>query len=406
MEQHPVPQNISSYQFHLVGDMTLKQFLEIGGGVLVAVLFYATGLPGIIKLPLILISCGLGAALAFVPLEERPLEQWIFAFFRSVYSPTQFHWDKKQDVKYFADESATENTGASTQNTKTNPVSNIPFLNKLDSSESSYLSKLAGVFNPTVSQTATPAIETKQEIQTHNETVINHPSFNPNPINSASQSDSTQTQTTNTQTIPQINANTDNSRINVTASFNTNSSGDILTEHIQGGETPIQATPSVQQPKEVVVPTSGPISVEPTIEERPKIVVQEIKRPVEKIDITQTAVNPTLIGGAVGDAQQASFSVNAAPPSLPTIPNTISGQVMDSTSHIIEGAILEIKDAEGRAVRALRTNKAGHFLIVTPLINGKYNIVLEKEGYNFEPIEFEVNGGIIQPIAIRAKAIN
>jgi len=31
MEQHPIPQQISSYEFKLVGEMTLKQFLKAAG---------------------------------------------------------------------------------------------------------------------------------------------------------------------------------------------------------------------------------------------------------------------------------------------------------------------------------------------------------------------------------------
>ncbi len=111
-EQHPVPQNISSYQFHLVGDMTLKQFLELAAGVVVGIIFYATGLPSLIKWPLIFLSAGFGAALAFIPFEERPLEQWIFAFFRSIYSPTLFHWEKQSGVKYFQDENQPVATAA------------------------------------------------------------------------------------------------------------------------------------------------------------------------------------------------------------------------------------------------------------------------------------------------------
>ena len=33
MEQHPIPQQISSYQFKLVGDMALAQFGKTAGGV-------------------------------------------------------------------------------------------------------------------------------------------------------------------------------------------------------------------------------------------------------------------------------------------------------------------------------------------------------------------------------------
>jgi hypothetical protein len=103
------------------------------------------------------------------------------------------------------------------------------------------------------------------------------------------------------------------------------------------------------------------------------------------------------------NTQGAQFSVEAAPPMPPSQPNTVVGQVMDSKGKIVEGAILEIKDIAGRPVRAVKTNKLGHFLIVTPLSDGTYEIETEKEGLNFEPIKFEAGGSIIPPIAIRAQ---
>src|SRR6266404_3024588 len=144
-EQHPVPQNISSYQFHLVGDMTLKQFLELAAGVVVGVILYATGLPGIIKWPLIGISVIFGAALAFVPLEERPLEQWVVAFFRSVYSPTLFHWEKNDATKYFQEEPDGQTRGF------TPTTANVVAAPKLDTAEKSYLSRLSSIFSPSSS---------------------------------------------------------------------------------------------------------------------------------------------------------------------------------------------------------------------------------------------------------------
>ncbi|MCX6705429.1 MAG: PrgI family protein, partial [Candidatus Woesebacteria bacterium] len=107
MEQHPIPQNVSSYQFKLVGDMTLKQFFQLAGGFLVAFIFYSSPLIGIVKWPFVIVSAILGAAMAFVPLEERPLERWIFAFFRAIYSPTEFFWKKTAaPVKFFQDEAS------------------------------------------------------------------------------------------------------------------------------------------------------------------------------------------------------------------------------------------------------------------------------------------------------------
>src|SRR3989344_6679120 len=105
MEQHPIPQQISSYQFRLVGDMTLKQFFQLAGGFLVALIFYSAPLIGIVKWPFVIVSSVLGVALAFLPLEERPLERWIFAFFKAIYQPTEYFWKQTATpAKFFQDE--------------------------------------------------------------------------------------------------------------------------------------------------------------------------------------------------------------------------------------------------------------------------------------------------------------
>jgi len=94
MEQHPIPQHISSYQFRLVGSMTLKQFLKLAGGLVLAFIFYSTRLVFLLKWPLVLGSAFLGVALAFLPINERPLEVWILSFFRAIFSPTIYLWRK------------------------------------------------------------------------------------------------------------------------------------------------------------------------------------------------------------------------------------------------------------------------------------------------------------------------
>ncbi len=95
MEQHPVPQHIASYEFHLVGDMTLKQFGYLASGVVVGLIFYASGLPFYVKWPVIVFFGVLGVALAFFPIQERPLSQWIVAFTKAIFNPTQFIWQKR-----------------------------------------------------------------------------------------------------------------------------------------------------------------------------------------------------------------------------------------------------------------------------------------------------------------------
>lgn len=101
MKQHPIPQDITNYKFHLIGSMTLKQFAELAVAVVIAFIIYKTNLIGIVKWPLIFIVVGLGAMIAFVPIEERPLDHWIKTFFKNIYKPTKFFWKKANKIPDF-----------------------------------------------------------------------------------------------------------------------------------------------------------------------------------------------------------------------------------------------------------------------------------------------------------------
>jgi len=101
MKQHPIPQDITNYKFHLIGSMTLKQFAELAVAVVLAFIIYKTNLIGLVKWPLIFFTVGLGAAIAFVPIEERPLDHWIKTFFKNIYRPTKFFWRKSNKIPDF-----------------------------------------------------------------------------------------------------------------------------------------------------------------------------------------------------------------------------------------------------------------------------------------------------------------
>lgn len=96
MEQHAVPQPITSYEFRLVGDMTIKQFGKLAAGLILALIVYAINPPALIKWVFIFLFSGVGAAMAFVPFEGRPIDIWIIAFFKRIYSPTQYIWRQKE----------------------------------------------------------------------------------------------------------------------------------------------------------------------------------------------------------------------------------------------------------------------------------------------------------------------
>lgn len=282
MEQHPIPQQITSYQFRLVGDMTLKQFFELAGGVVVGLIFYSTPLHPLIKWPLIFFSTLLGIALAFLPFEDRPLEDWIIAFFRSIYSPTIYAWKKlPAGIKFFRDEAPGATISAAGGEDAAKPA----FAKKLDSFEKNFLAGVGSLFGAS-------------------------------------------------QTVPEIP-----------------------------------------------------------------------KAPAAAVNLPQTTtegISPLASKGLSATAG-AEFSYAASPPAPPSLPNTIVGQVLDADGKILETVILEVRDASGRPVRALRTNKLGHFMVVTPLINGPYELVAEKEGYEFDAVRFDAIGELIPPIVIKAE---
>lgn len=94
IQQHPLPQDISSYRFRLIGDMTLKQFASLGICVLLAIISYSFPLPFFFKYPLVLVFLLLGVGMAFVPVQGRSLDVWLIAFIKSIYSPTQYTWKR------------------------------------------------------------------------------------------------------------------------------------------------------------------------------------------------------------------------------------------------------------------------------------------------------------------------
>lgn len=327
-QQHPIPQQISSYQFRLVGDMTLKQFFQLAGGFLISLLFYASGLHPVIKWPIILFFALLGVALAFLPFEDRPLDKWVLSFFKSVYSPTKYTWTKVEKRSHYQDEAvappdnivAPQGREEMEKYLSQRAAPRGP-LSKLEQAEQAFLARVTGLFG-----------QTKQ-----------------------------------TQVKP----------------------------------------PTQQQPgqkgvgKDIKIPDAKPIRV--VTEEKGADQKRGEKAP-QKSQPQLTRVDPSVAQQkGEGEVQQAKFSVDASPPMPPSQPNTISGQVMDSEGKIVESAILEFTDVSGRPVRAVKTNKLGHFYVVTPLQNGTYEIEIEKEGLEFDKVKFEATGSIIPPIAIRAK---
>jgi hypothetical protein len=320
-EQHPIPQQVSAYQFKLVGDMTLQQFFQVAAGALIALLIYSSNLPYYVKWPLILFSFLMGIALAFFPLEDRPLAKWIILFIKAIYSPTLYVW-KQMPLKYSYFQAETSATQPATIPIQL-PQDNTGILSqesaKLESEEKKFLDKVT---------------KDLSGLSTH-----------------------------------------------------TTPAAGVIKTTTQTGEV------------QVPIPKTGKVSIES--QEKPQVVQ---KQEVVQYPVHKEGFKPTPSAGQITqNVHGAKFSPDSAPPLPPTKANVVVGQVVDTEGKIVENAILEIRDSEGRPARALRSNKLGHFMIVTPLADGNYQIITEKDGLLFDTVSLYVKGEIIPPLAIWAK---
>lgn len=347
MQQHPVPQAITTYKFRLVGDMTLKQFLELAFGLVIAWMIFASKLNFLFKWTLGPFFGLLGFALAFVPIEDRPLDQWILNFFKAIYLPTQFIF--KSQVKAMDIFSPTPSLPRETNKISANPAQLEEYLSSLpatpatafDQAEHKYLDHISNLFGALGIKPPALAIQ------------ADHP-----------------------QPTSPYKSNLKGVRVRKLFSPQV-----CLLPHA----TIFQSPP---EPKQAVMP----VVVKPTpVAVKPKPIVKVVKPKPITLPAKPKAqtVDPTFASGVVM-------------PLSPEKPNLITGITLDKTGKILPGVILEIRDKQGLPVRALRSNKLGQFFIASPLSDGIYQIQAEQADQKFAIIKLEAKSEIIPPLKIQA----
>lgn len=304
MEQHPIPQQISNYEFKLVGEMTLKQFGKAAGGIIIALIINSTGIVFFIRYPLMALFGGGGLLMAFVPYEDRPLETWAIAFLRSIYSPTIYFY-KKRSNKNWLDIDYSKNIDVANDNKEEDEVRAV----KDEQKVKEFIESLPSVKRETVN-------EEPEEIKDEKANVLQ------------------------------------------------------------------------EAAKEVILPT-------PT-KRKEKIEAEENWKD-QKVDLNLKTEKLT----ATGKVKFGTIPM----PDIPDTPNIIVGMVTDIEGKIVEGAIVEIQDESGNPSRVLKTNTLGQFRISAPLANGRYLIITEKEGHNFDRVNVDLDGNVVEPVKIIAKGI-
>ena len=461
MEQHPVPQNITGFQFKLVGDMTLTQFGYLASGIITAYLVTLLSWPDIFKWPLAISLGFIGFAFAFMPIEERTLDKWFIAFIKAVYAPTQFLWKKSPPSlawlipsfvslppKYVKVEPAIP------QNKLKEYLQSLPETAKdnLDKSENLMLKtlnfsvggnfpipppsmfppedeglpsvKIRKLKNPLMQgeiilplQKSFPSkkdvgldLKGREIIFPKDENYSKNPPLPTTSLHIFTQID--ESPPVAPVAFPEIR--TPEKKVGAEEKFPQGEMEKLKTQNENLNKQIAKFQEDIARLQQFAsTTTEGKLRLKEIFAQYEEAQKQKeqaladaaaLRRKIEEKqkDVVSPSNAPVQTSPRVQfiSSQQ---SKKQGVLNINQIPNVLTGLVTDSQGGILADTIITVKDENDNPVRAMKTNKVGQFKTTTPLANGKYIIELEKEGYNFDIIALEVKGDIISPLEIKAK---
>jgi len=462
--QHAVPQNIMDVEFKLIGDLTMRQFmyLLVFGGLSYGC---AEGLTGLFKWPATFFFALLGLGLAFVPVQDRGLDQWFVNFFKSVYAPTQRVWRKaatipsvflKQSLNVVKHELITLAPTSSRrkleeyleyQETKA-PA------DPLDIPEKEYILKVREAFAPYMKPTPPAqagAIAVEPEL----------PKEQPIP-----QKEEKPTEKVEERKITEaVKAAIPAIKLEVKQAEVERKKEDLPA---QAGKPKLLVLPKRKQADTLTVPPmtpdrhSGrpfmnllpsqgelilPIRGERVLRTSDQIMktekidadmdekTQKLKQLLNQIKGREGAKIPDLENlqieregeqkqkvvrkgiFAVSDkiplkakdtrvTREYSVPLHTAAQVLGGRPNLITGFVKYDDGKPVEEVVVLVKNSKGEPVRAIKTNSLGQFSLVTPLLNDRYTVEVSPSsatGANFDIISLSLKGEVLPPLEMIGK---
>lgn len=385
MREHPIPQDLTGYRFHIIGNMTLKQFTEIAVGVVIGVILYNTNLVAVVKWPLILVSVGLGAMIAWVPFEERPLDHWFTTFFTVLYRPTKFFWRKKNEIPLpflFKPRPDQVNVAEEVDLMPARQARTKEYITTVEltqpkeaweDEEDQKIAQVLGHFD-TVQVNEVVAKKTIHKpdlgVRVRELQDITHTPETVTPVQVHFSPAPEPEPTPAPESIPLANS--------------------VATDEVPLATSAPVAIPVQAPVVPVIMPPNQPATVEPEVAAPASVV---------SADFMQTA--PTPVPPQI--PTETIVTNNSLPfPTTPTQPNKLVGMVLDADHKILTDTIVEIKNLQGLVARAVKTNALGQFFITTPLESGSYIVSADKPGYQFTSQQLVLSGQIVPPLQITA----
>jgi len=393
-ESHPIPQDVTGFQFKIIGDMTIKQFAYLMGSVFLGWVFYQLPIITIIKLPLALCIGGIGPALAFLPLGGRPMDLMIFKFIESFFKPTRFVYQKTGGSAWLSTVTAQLPIGhrerAQTQKefkrVKTTPLVLTQGSVSIDNNYPLPLPKI---------QTAPPIIQAIIQEQTSSPHIVSMYSF------------PTSSQSEPSKPIPNTVAKIQGDK------------NDALKKRVLELEKDLEARrkekADLEQKQSVSAFSNdqGAIELERQLQgvlAQKEALTKQLITLQQKLDLQKKNVFAPTMASSKSDLAKTQnvkqipkgMGKNIGLPITPESPNIITGIIKDPRGNPLGNILVEVKDKEGNPVRAFKTNGLGQFISATALANGEYTVLFEDpKGQNkFDAIGFKASGEIILPIEV------
>jgi hypothetical protein len=385
MDNHPIPQDITGFEFKLIGNMTLKQFAYIAAGAMIGIVFYTLPVFFFLKIALVLASVGIGIVFAFIPFEGRPMDIMVKNFLKAVLNPTQYVY-QKNDAQALVDNSLVLVPEVKKQSLTNSPQKQFKdFIdslaggkNKLKNKDQVYLEALQPI--------------TTQAPATSDEQIAPAPLPIPQP-----------TAPVPVLTPEPITPEEPNMELQKTAA--------LLEKELQEAKAR-EAQENKTNPEEYLKAHQKVLELQNNLNElafqkqelESKLISLQKKMEMQGKDIYSPSVaQPELLKETkfVRSLPQ-SMQKTAGMPIASEFPNVITGIIKDPRGNPLSNILVEVKDTQGNAVRAFKTSALGQFASATPLANGDYSIEFEdpREQNKFDTVAFKANGEIILPIEI------
>lgn len=381
MDNHPIPQDITGFQFKLIGDMTIKQFAYLATGSVLAWIIFSLPVSFFIKLPFTTIFLVFGVSFAFFSIEGRPVDTMIINFIKAAFSPTQFVYQK------MALQNATISTPVS-EAASASAEASAP-KNKLDQREFDFFKMLSQLL-PSSSGHTVDAPDVAAHSLPH---IISAQVTDEEKKKTIQQTQDGEEQKKEEPT-PQLEVLVEQSQIlqqelEKAKEEEKKDEGSKLYEtaheKVLELETLLNNTVSEKQSLEKEL-----MELRKQLGEKK----EEIYKPSVAQAIPQETKNVRMVSNELGKS--------VGLPIAPEFPNVISGIIKDPRGNPLPNILVEVKDKEGNPVRAFKTTPLGQFSASTPLANGDYTVEFEDPNAKnkFDTVGFSVDGNIILPIEV------